>query len=248
MPLGVSHRAPTPKPPISKLPCELVTIPHRHAQFPQIAQSQSTRPRGDTSGHQQASTTSLSPSPTNISCTYVRGRWRFCRLGTLVPGPEGLRRPWDTGAAGSGAPELIGDPGNNEGWKAGGLIGPGSGLAFCLRQGPTTGRAVPGAELRLAAGTQRSASRATLGGDVHGGRRGKEGTTLLAAPGARGLSTPWSITPLHRRREENAAATTSPCPAFAATLLGVSPYAWGPSRRSRSVLPPGVSSPLRRLL
>lgn len=138
----------------------------------------------------KASATPQSPSPPNMPCTYVRGHWRFCRLGTLVPGPEGLRRPWDTGAAGSGAPELIGDPGNNEGWKAGGLIGPRSGLAFCLRQGPTTGRAVPAAKLRLAAGIQRSASMATLGGDVHGGRRGKEGTTLLTAPGARGLSTP----------------------------------------------------------
>lgn len=173
-----------------------------------------------------------------MPCTDVRGRWRFCRLGTLVPGPEGLRRPWDTGAAGSGAPELIGDPGNNKSWKAGGLIGPGSGLAFCLKQGPTTGRAVPAAELRLAAGTQRSASRATLGRDVHGGRRGKEGTTLLAAPGARGLSTSWSITPLQRQRDENAAATTPPCPAFATTLLGV------PSVPGAPPVAPGRCCPL----
>nr|XP_044601273.1 uncharacterized protein LOC123276201 [Equus asinus] len=47
-----------------------------------------------------------------------------------MPGPEGLRRAWGTGAAGRGAPGLIGDPGNNEGREAGGLIGPGSGLAF----------------------------------------------------------------------------------------------------------------------
>lgn len=47
-----------------------------------------------------------------------------------MPGPEGLRRSWDTGAAGRGEPGLIGDPGNNESWEAGGLIGPESGLAF----------------------------------------------------------------------------------------------------------------------
>lgn len=56
--------------------------------------------------------------------------WRFCHLGPLVPGPEGLRRPWGTGAVGRGAPGIIGDPGNNEGGEAGGLIGPGSRLAF----------------------------------------------------------------------------------------------------------------------
>lgn len=54
---------------------------------------------------------------------------------------------------------------------------------FCLGLGPAASPAVPAAELGLAAGTQRSASRATPGADVRGGRRGfereDESTTAL---------------------------------------------------------------------
>lgn len=122
------------RPPRSRNPCCLAargltepptpTLPvcESHSQCPLTPpQSQRTGPRGDTPSQQ-------SQSPPNVPSTLVL--WRFCRLGTLVPGPEGLRRPWGTGAVGRGAPGLIGDPRNNEGWEAGGLIGPGSGLAF----------------------------------------------------------------------------------------------------------------------
>lgn len=57
---------------------------------------------------------------------------------------EGLR-PWGTGAAGTRAPELIGDPRDNEGWKAGkagGLIGPGSGQTFVWDKAQPIGRRI----------------------------------------------------------------------------------------------------------
>lgn len=84
-----------------------------------------------------------------------------------MAGPEGLR-PWGTGAAGTRAPELIGDPRDNEGWKAGkagGLIGPGSGQAFVWDKAqPIDRRIFPQSALGLAAGAQRSTGVATPGG------------------------------------------------------------------------------------
>ena len=123
-----------------------------------------------------------------------------------MPGPEGLRRPWDTGAAGRGAPGLIGDPGNNESWEAGGLIGPGSGLAFVW---DSTARF-----LQPNSGSQLGPSAEARGrlreGTVRLGVRGEGGMTLQAALGARGLSRPWSITPPHPGRCSHHAVRTRP--------------------------------------
>lgn len=56
-------------------------------------------------------------------------------------------------------PELIGDPRDNEGWragKAGGLIGPGSGQAFVWDMAQPVGWRIPQAALGLATRAQRS--------------------------------------------------------------------------------------------
>lgn len=82
-----------------------------------------------------------------------------------MTGPEGLR-PWGTGAAGTREPELIGDPRDNEGWKAGkvgGLIGPGSGQTFVWGKARPVGRRISQAALGLAAGAGRSTGGGTPG-------------------------------------------------------------------------------------
>lgn len=59
-----------------------------------------------------------------------------------MAGPEGLKS-WGPGAAGTRAPELIGNPSDNEGWKACGLIGPGSGQAFVWGKAQSVGCRIP---------------------------------------------------------------------------------------------------------
>lgn len=77
---------------------------------------------------------------------------------------------------------------------------------------------------------------------MRGGRRGKGATTLQDALGARGLSRPWSITPAHP-----GCFSRDGLPVLCSRPPRLPRSAHGPSRGSRSVLPPGVSIPLRRL-
>lgn len=148
---------PTPSPQPPSPPVNHTQNPAPTRAIPsQIPQSQRTGRRRAAPGHQQARDSSVPRHAlAHTSALSIRPS----------RGPEGLRRPWGTGAAGSQAPGLIGDPGNNEGWEAeeaSGLIGLRERDGLCLGQGPASDCAVPAAELRLTTGTQRSDARKGL--------------------------------------------------------------------------------------
>lgn len=246
-----SHGALTPTPPVSKLPCQSQSQSHNdthNSLSDRIVQS--TGPRGVAPDHPKASATPpITPKHALHTCLRALA---FCRLWPLVPGSEELRRPWGTGAAGRGAPGLIGEPRNNEGWKAGGLIGPRSDLAFVWGKAPPR---FP----QLNSGSQVGPGGA-LGGRLREGTCAGEGETGKSRAGgndspncARDLGPldALDITPPH----QGAAATTrrecgrndAALPCLCSDPPRVAHCALGSSRRSRSVLPPGVSSPLRRL-
>lgn len=94
---------------------------------------------------------------------------------------------------------------------------------LCLGQGLAAGRAVPAAELRFSAETQRSAWRATPGQDLPAGGGGIQDDSPNCTRGLGPLealkyhSTSSGV--LQQPCGEAAAATRPPCLAFAATLL-----------------------------
>lgn len=150
--------------------------------------------------------------------THVREHWRVCRLGPPVLGPEGLRRPWGHWSDGTRTPRLIGDPGNNEGWKTGGLIGPGSGLAFVWDKALR-----PAARFPQPNSSSQLGPRGALGGRLQeatcaavgsGGKPGVDSPNCIRDPGHLDALR---ITPAHQGaaqgRDKNVAATPLPCPA-----------------------------------
>ena len=84
---------------------------------------------------------------------------------------------------------------------------------LCLELGPAAGRAIPAAELRFAAGTQRRASKASPGEDESAGGRGKgvESPNCARDPG------PLDAPECHSTPVTPTATLSSP--SFAATLL-----------------------------